>query len=86
MTGRMDDELRVRRAAIQAAIRTFENYYEDLDAVTESAGELWAADEIAPWLDRQNAFLRGTPRELVQRGEAERVLAMLEALKDGVVW
>lgn len=66
--------------------RKLDEKAEDLNAVVASAAELMDDEAIGPWLDRKSNMLGDTPRQLIKRGNAGRVLDLLEALKDGVVW
>jgi len=59
--------------------------HEDLRRVLESAAEVFQGDDLEMWIDASNKKLDGkTPRKMVEERNTGRVLALLEALKDGV--
>ncbi len=57
-----------------------------LTAVKDSAREVMADEAVDAWLDYGINMLGGSPRQAVREGRHGQVLAMLEGLKDGVVW
>jgi hypothetical protein len=55
-----------------------------IDDVTAAAGEVYYPEGVAIWLDAPNRLLRNTtPRQLVDEGRGDQVLALIEALADG---
>lgn len=55
--------------------------------VVEAASELYRPDGLAIWMRSPNPMLDGrSPDELVEAGEGERVLDLICALCEGVVF
>lgn len=61
---------------------------DDLEAkVRASAAELFEPEGVDIWWVYPNRILSGrTPQQAVAEGDADSVLALLEGLKDGVVF
>lgn len=55
--------------------------------VRASAAEVFTPEGVTIWFGRENRLLKGAPYKLIETEEGyERVLRLLEGLKDGVVF
>lgn len=59
----------------------------DIRMVREAAHELYRTEGVEKWIRAENPMLDGErPYRLVQRGEAQRVLDLILALCEGVIF
>lgn len=59
----------------------------DINIVREAAGELYRPEGVERWIRAENPMLDGErPYRLVQRGETQRVLDLILALCEGVIF
>ena len=56
----------------------------DRDRVLAMCGEVYTPEGVTIWMGARNAMLDGrTPDELLEAGESDRVLALLDMLASG---
>lgn len=59
----------------------------DVERIEKLLGELYHAKGVVLWLFAENRMLDGrTAASLIEAGETQRVIALLEGLADGVVF
>ena len=55
-----------------------------IDEVISAAGEVYTSEGVALWLDAPNRMLHdATPRQCVEAGDGDTVLALIAALAGG---